>query len=70
MASEDKKDLNFKVGPRFRRAFRLASTEAGMTQKDLFEDIFSAYVERLPDPKLRKRLRDILTERDDQGRKG
>jgi len=67
---DDEKDLNFKVDPRFHQTFKFAAAGARVPMKDLLEDCFWLWIDRLGDFEERKRLRDMLTKRDNQERKG
>lgn len=70
MMTDDEKDLNFKVDPQFHQAFKLAATGACISMKDLLEDCFWFWINRLNDLDQRKRLRDLLTKKDNQERNG
>lgn len=70
MTTDDEKDLNFKVDPQFHQAFKLAAAGACISMKDLLEDCFWLWINRLSDLDQRKRLRDLLTKKDDQERNG
>lgn len=44
MATDDDKDLNFKVGIRFHTEFKYAATRRRMSMKELLEDCFSLWL--------------------------
>lgn len=55
-------DLNFKVLPEVREAYRIAAFATRMTQKELLLVTFFDWIEQHPNLELRQRLIDILNE--------